>query len=184
MKTTELERTFLVKSLPQGLENCKKVEIEDIYVPVSSRHPVIRIRRMGNMFEITKKTPTSDDHTEHDEHTIGLTKREFESVSSIRGKRLVKTRYYYDVDGKKAEIDVFHGKLEGLVLADFEFGTREEMDSFQPPEFCLADVTREEFIAGGMLCGKSYQEIEEKLRGFGYQRKTSKLNPRRPLAPV
>ena len=38
------------------------------------------------------------------------------------------------------------------------------------PNFCLAEVTQEEFTAGGMLCGKSYEEIEPRLRGFGYSK--------------
>ena len=38
------------------------------------------------------------------------------------------------------------------------------------PDFCLADVTQEEFVAGGALCGKKYPDIEQKLAAFGYSR--------------
>ena len=69
-----------------------------------------------------------------------------------------------------AEIDVFQGALKGLVLVDVEFETVEEKDAFEMPEFCLVEVTQEEFIAGGMLCGKSYEDIEEGLKRYNYSR--------------
>ena len=39
------------------------------------------------------------------------------------------------------EIDIFHGKFEGLILAEVEFPTIEEAESFQPPEYFGKDVT-------------------------------------------
>lgn len=65
-------------------------------------------------------------------------------------------------------MDVFQDDLEGLVVIDFEFSSLEEKDRFQMPDFCLVDVTQEDFIAGGMLCGKTYKEIEENLNKFNY----------------
>lgn len=40
------------------------------------------------------------------------------------------------------------------------------------PEFCLADVTQDAFIAGGMLAGKSFKDIEKDLGKFNYQKIT------------
>lgn len=51
------------------------------------------------------------------------------------------------IDGSKAELDVFTGKLAGLVLIDFEFDSLDAKASFTPPDFILADVTQEDFIA-------------------------------------
>lgn len=163
----ELERTFLAKYLPD-LKNCEKVRIKDIYVPANMRHPVIRIRRKGDSYMMTKKEPEDGDASAQNEYTIPLTEEEFRGFEQVDGKKLVKTRYYKRWNGRTAEIDVFGGKLKGLVLVDFEFETEEKKKNFDPPEFCLADVTQEEFIAGGMLCGKSYEDIEKKLRDRGY----------------
>ena len=165
----ELERTFLAKSLPD-LSGCRKKQIIDIYVPPRKDHPTLRIRKDGDRMFITKKEPIAGDASKQKEHTIELVEEEFEALSKIEGKRVEKIRYLLDVNGKTAEIDVFQGPLLGLVVVDFEFGTEEEKAAFQPPEFCLVDVTLEKFIAGGMLCGKSYGEIEGQLRKFGYQR--------------
>ena len=73
------------------------------------------------------------------------------------------------VEGKMAEIDVFVDGLEGLVLMDFEFNTVEEKSAFKMPGLALADVTQEEFIAGGVLAGKKYNDIALELERFNYQ---------------
>ena len=167
----ELERTFLAKFLPEGLENCKKKEILDIYIPTDSRHPTLRIRKNGDKYEITKKEPLADDPSEMKEETTTLTKEEFDELNkSLNGKRVRKLRYYYGYNGRIAEFDVFQDLLKGLVVVDFEFETVEEKNAFQMPEFCLIDITQEEFIAGGMVCGKSYQDIEDNLRVLDYKK--------------
>ena len=41
----ELEKTYLVKKLPEGLKDCKFKEIIDVYIPESSELPTLRIRK-------------------------------------------------------------------------------------------------------------------------------------------
>jgi len=53
----ELEKTYLAKEIPKGLKDCKHKEIIDIYIPKSTEHPHIRIRKNGDRFEMTKKEP-------------------------------------------------------------------------------------------------------------------------------
>jgi CYTH domain-containing protein len=167
----ELERTFLAKSFPEGLKNCIFKEMLDIYLPDGMPHASIRIRKRGDKrFVITKKQPVNkNDHSKLKEETIVLTKEEFELLEKgVKGRRVHKLRYYYDYNGKIAEFDVFADKMKGLVLVDFEFETEEDKTNFQMPEFCLADVTQDKFVAGGMLCGKSYEDIQEELDNYDY----------------
>ncbi len=167
----ELEKTYLAKVLPEGLLKCDYKEIIDIYIPTNSVHPTLRIRKNGDKYEITKKEPVEDDPSHQNEETTTLTADEFEEMNSkLEGKRVHKLRHYYPFQGKTAEVDVFQGKLLGLVVIDFEFDTIAEKDSFSMPDFCLADVTQEEFIAGGMVCGKSYSDIEKNLERFDYKK--------------
>ena len=167
----ELERTFLAKYLPEGLENCKRKEILDIYIPTEARHPTLRIRKNGKRYEITKKEPLKDDPSGMKEETTTLTQEEFDELNrSLVGKRVRKLRYYYPYNDRVAEVDVFQDLLKGLIVVDFEFPTVEEKNVFKIPEFCLIDITQEEFIAGGMVCGKSYSDIEENLRVLGYKK--------------
>jgi CYTH domain-containing protein len=164
----ELERTFLVRSLPAGLDKCRSREVIDVYVPASAEHPTLRIRKSGDSFMIIKKEPVDGDASHQEEHTIRITEAEFNEFMKLDGKVVRKIRHYYEHEGRTAEIDVFQDGLMGLVLIDFEFQTKEEKDSFRMPDFCLAEVTHEKFVAGGMLCGKKYSDIEEPLRRFGY----------------
>jgi len=173
----ELERTYLAKYLPKGLSNCDSKEIIDIYIPKSSIHPTLRIRKNGSKYEITKKEPVKGNDSSHQrEQTIILTESEFKELAQLDGKKTYKIRYCYDYNGRTAEIDVFQGTLKGLIIVDFEFKEIGEKDSFEMPDFCLIDITQEEFIAGGMLCGKSYEDIEDDLKRFNYSKLF--LNPK------
>lgn len=167
----ELERTYLAKRLPEDLEASPSKEMLDVYLPVTARHPILRIRKNGEKYEITKKQPVNeDDVSVLKEETVRINEEEFVAFSDIEGKRVGKTRYIYDHEGRTAEVDVFRDVLEGLVLVDFEFENEVEKDAFEMPDFCLVEVTQEEFIAGGFLAGKSYEDIADDLARFGYGR--------------
>lgn len=170
----ELELTFLAKKLPDNLTSYSSKEMLDIYIPGSSAHPILRIRRQGGNLEMTKKSPIDGDNSRQLEQTIPLTQQEYDELSTLQGKRITKTRYYCELDGITYEIDVFREDLSGLVLVDVEFDSAKDKDAFKMPDFCLADVTQEDFIAGGMLCGKKYQDIQSKLNQFEY----NKFDPR------
>lgn len=166
----ELELTYLAKSLPTNLMTCPSKKITDLYVEGGSIHSSLRIRMNGDKYELTRKTPVEDDDASKQiETTITLNRTEFESFSDTKSRRVKKTRYYFKYEGHIAEFDVFEGGLEGLVLVDFEFENEEDKDSFTMPDFCLVDVTQETFIAGGVLAGKSYGDINEELDRFNYK---------------
>jgi len=167
----ELEKTYLAKFLPEGLFDHPSREIIDIFIPESFQHPKIRIRKNGNKFEITKKEPVADDPSHMLEQTINITEDEFNSFyETIPGKRTRKIRYYYDHNGQTAQFDIFQDNLKGLALIDFEFENHGEKASFSMPDFCLVEVTKEQFIAGGMVCGKKYSDLEKELKRFKYKK--------------
>jgi len=172
----ELERTFLAKELPK-LTDCKFKDMLDIYIPKAINHAPIRIRKNGDKYEMTKKQPLNEgDSSRLVEQTINLSEDEFNALEKeVVGRRVYKRRYLYDFDGRIAEIDIFGKDLVGLVLVDFEFEKEEEKQAFSIPDFCLVDVTQEAFIAGGMLCGKSYSDLEADLARFNYKKIDTKL---------
>lgn len=167
MSVIEIEKRYLAKVLPD-LTNCKSKEIIDIYFPKDSIHPVMRLRKSGDFYEITKKERINDDRMNHKEDNIHLTKEEFLALSAVGGKRVSKIRYLYNYEGRTAEIDVFNEDLQGLTIIEFEFPNIEEAKEFEIPEFCYVDVTHEELLAGGMICGKTYEEIKPILDKFNY----------------
>ncbi|MEK7574615.1 MAG: hypothetical protein AAB511_00070 [Patescibacteria group bacterium] len=165
----ELERTFLVKFLPDNLSNYPSKEIWDNYIPDTDPHPVLRLRKLGEKYELTKKQPVAEnDSSAQIEDTIILSALEFEAIHTLPGKEVRKIRYYVPHLNGKAEIDVFQSNLTGLVLADFEFTSEQEKDAFIMPNFCLCEVTQEHFLAGGRLAGRSFSDIEPSLVKFGY----------------
>jgi len=167
----ELEKTFLLKRIPENLKDCKFIEIFDVYIPQSTVHPILRLRKKGNVFEMTKKSPKdNNDASEQEEHTIILSEEEFTALSELNGKKLRKFRYYYPMNDITAEIDIYLDDLEGLALVDFEFKSVEEKKTFVMPDFCLAEVTQAKVAAGGMLAGKKYLDIEPSLNKYNYQK--------------
>lgn len=167
----ELERTFLVKEIPAGLKGCKHVEICDLYIPQKEGHPILRIRKKGDHYEITKKTPVEGrDSSCQYEHTIMLSKEEFDVLNRAEGRKVRKLRYLYPYGGNIAEIGIFQDELRGLVLADLEFKSIKEKDDFKMPEFCLADVTQDLPFAGGFLAGMKYDELKDDLKKYNYKK--------------
>lgn len=171
MPEVELELTYLAKYLPEGLFDApSKVIVDNLYPLKGSEHPRLRIRRSGDKYEITKKLPVNEGDASHQhEHTIKLTKLEYDDLTKTPGRQVTKRRYYYPYNGMTAEIDVFAGALEGLVLVDFEFDDRQRQLDFAMPDFCLADVTQETAIAGGMLAGKRLADIMPALQRYEYK---------------
>jgi CYTH domain-containing protein len=167
----EYELTYLAKFLPTDLGAHTSKEYIDIYFPVGEPHPVLRLRRRGNQFEMTKKTIISGtDSSEMHEATIELAQAEYTALAAAPGKKVHKVRYNYEIEGHSAEIDVFQDELAGLVLIDFEFSSSEEKAAFTAPSVCLADVTQEAFVAGGKLAGASYDDIAPDLERYNYHK--------------
>lgn len=170
-KEIEYEKTYLAKRLPEGLSSAKSVLIRDVYVPESARHAMLRLRAKDDDYVITKKTILhGTDSSTMSEETIPLSAEEYTAHANCSTKSFVKRRYFVQIDGHSAEVDVYDETLKGLVVIDFEFLSEEQKEKFIMPEVCLADVTQEEGIAGGMLAGKSYEDIEQLLKQYGYER--------------
>lgn len=168
----ELELTFLAGKIPDEIKGTSPKELLDVYIPANRDiHSKLRLRKKADKYEITKKVQiNADDASVQQEFTIPLIDNEFNVLAATSDKRVQKDRYQVTIDGYPAEVDVFRGNLEGLVLIDFEFGTEDEKTAFHQPACCLADVTQEDFIAGGQLAGKTYQDISADLDRFGYNR--------------
>ena len=174
----ELEReyTFLLTELPDDLATFPSKIIEDNYIPATSDHPKIRIRRNGDKLVITKKYPANStneqdgDSSRMVEHTIELNAEEYDALNQLPGKKFKKRRFAYKHGDYSAEVDVYLENLAGLVVIDFEFDSDVSMEAFQRPDFVGADVTQDAIIAGGILCGKSYTDIADALlEKYGYQ---------------
>ena len=133
----EIERKFLIKELPD-LGQYKYVEIEQGYLSTS---PVVRIRRKNDAYILTYK---GSGLMAREEIEAPLTKEAYEHLlEKIDGYPITKRRYLIPLDPYTIELDVFSGHMEGLIMAEVEFPTEEEANSFTPPEWFGEDVTND-----------------------------------------
>lgn len=94
---------------------------------------------------------------------------EYELLASLPAAQLSKARFSVPPLG----VDVFDGRLQGLVLAEAEFTTDEEARSFVPPAECVVEVTNDARFTGGRLVQTSRQELLGWLAEHGIHPGTS-----------
>ena len=133
----EIERKFLIDRLPEKLEVYPHKELEQGYLCTD---PVVRVRKEGEEYVLTYK---SKGLMMREEYNLPLNKTAYEHLlEKADGIVISKTRYILpEKDGLKIELDVFHGKHDGLILAEVEFPTKEAANAYCPPEWFGEDVT-------------------------------------------
>ena len=167
----EIEKTYLAKFIPNDINEFKFSSITDSYFKIMDDLNRIRIREKDEKIELTKKSLTPElNHGINKEETIILTKKELKNFYKVETEKIIKKRYYYYNENILYEIDIFEGDLDGLVMIDVEFKSREEFENFKMPKFCLCDVTNDEEIAGNKLIGKTYRKLEEFLSSKKYKK--------------
>lgn len=159
----EIEKTFLVKNVPTELSKFKALKIKQGYIV--SKGSKLRIRSKGDKYEFTKKQRIDPSNASvQQEENINLTSEEFEKLWKLVDEYLEKTRYIIPLPGGlTAEIDVFDGKLAGLVFVDVEFSDESQLETFIPPDWFGRDISQEEFAANDFLAGKNFQDIKNLL---------------------
>ena len=133
----EIERKYLIDSLPEHLDDFPHKELEQAYL---CTNPVVRVRREGEEYVLTYK---SGGLMVREEYNLPLNQEAYEHLlKKADGIVISKTRYILpEKEGLRIELDVFHGKHDGLILAEVEFPTKEAANAYCPPEWFGEDVT-------------------------------------------
>lgn len=160
----EIERKYLINELPKGLEGYKKLEIEQGYL---CRGPVVRIRKCNDDYILTYKMKQAGSGTDgnaliNEEIEMPLTEKAYLHLKKKKDNHIIhKTRYVIPLDGGlKAELDIFHKRLEGLKFVEVEFESVEAAASFKPPNWFGQDVTEDKRYGNGHLSElDSYEEF-------------------------
>lgn len=146
----EIERKYLVSHLPENLDLFEHLEIEQAYLCTS---PTLRVRRMGDDYILTVKEHlvTSSSAIHNREEEFALTADKFQMLlAKCDSRRVSKTRYRIPLrrqtgDGSYldlvAELDIFHGRHDGLVIVEVEFPNTEMANQFVPPHWFGEDVS-------------------------------------------
>ena len=135
----EIERKFLVRKLPDGLTSYPHEPISQGYLVSLDDGLQVRLRKCGEKYSLTYKRGIGN---VREEREIELTAEQFDALwPATEGKRLVKTRYEIPLGDRVVEIDVYHERHEGLVVAEVEFDEEAAAKNFQLPEWLGDDVT-------------------------------------------
>ena len=69
--------------------------------------------------------------------------------------------------GRQADLDIFSGRHDGLIVIEFEFKDESDLAKFmKEARLDLPDVTNVEWLAGGRLAETSLKDIESKLKSL------------------
>jgi CYTH domain-containing protein len=163
----ERERRFLLRNMPEPLTRASEhVQIWDNYL-TGTRLRLRKIRtpqtKKWTMKLTQKSAPAPPDFSRTVITNTYLSAYEYEVLSVFEGNEIRKNRYPFELDGRKYSIDVFLGALWGLILAETDFETDEEMDGFTAPPFAIADVTNEEMFTGGRLVDSTIDELRPEM---------------------
>ena len=151
MGQKEIERKWLIDNIPD-LSPAARIQIRQGYIAVSDQGPEVRLRRKAGKFFLTVKTGLG---LERDEIEIQLSEKQFRKLwPATRGRRLEKVRHTLKWHGRTLEIDVYGQNLSGLKVAEVEFKTRKQAQSFSPPEWFGKEVTRDKAYKNANLAGR------------------------------
>ena len=132
----EIERKFLIKSLPENLSAYYSTLIEQAYL---CGRPVIRVRRDGDQYYMTYKGAGL---IAREEYSLPLTEEAYAHLlKKADGIIITKRRYRIPCGTHTIELDVFSGEYEGLILAEVEFESLEDAGKFVPPDWFAEDVS-------------------------------------------
>jgi CYTH domain-containing protein len=162
----EIERRFLLDGVPEAAEVLAVDEIDDRYLDGTR----LRLRRMAGVdgptqLKLTQKLPDPDGARQGALTTIYLSEAEHAAFARLPAATLSKSRLTIAPYG----VDVFHGELEGLYLAEAEFATVEDAAALVPAAFCRAEVTADRRFTGGELVRASGEQVRAWAREYGVQ---------------
>ena len=143
----EIEKKFLVKSIPDNLDSYKLRIIEQGYLCTV---PAIRVRKDNDLYYMTYKS--GGVALAHEEANLPLTEEAYEHLlPKSDGIIISKKRYEIPHGAFTIELDIFEKDLEGLVVAEVEFDSVEEADEYVPPHWFGEEVTMDKRYSNAHL---------------------------------
>jgi adenylate cyclase len=136
----EVERKFVLAAAPDGVEQHPAKALAQGYIAIDPAGSEVRVRRKDEETLMTVKIGIG---LVRGEEEFVIEPERFERLWAMTdGRQVVKTRYFVPLDdGLTAEIDLYDGKLEGLVTAEIEFPDEAAALAYQAPEWLGTDVT-------------------------------------------
>lgn len=162
----EVERKFLLTTIPP--DTIFHADITDHYID----NTTLRLRRMQFEHEVAFKFAQKLRVHPHETRVILHTNfylLEAEYVflaSTLPSHNLEKRRYRFYGGTIPMAIDQFQGHLEGLVIAEVDFGPNGDPSSLTIPSFAVAEVTDDERFTGARLAMTTHSQLQTLLDEF------------------
>ncbi|MDE6378466.1 MAG: CYTH domain-containing protein [Duncaniella sp.] len=145
----EIERKFLVNN--RGYADCSvsNCRVRQSYLS-DRREATVRIRTAGREAWLTVKGANQGAVRDEWEWAIPLSDAEEMAQRLTAGWAIDKTRYRVPFKGFTWEVDEFHGRLEGLVVAEVELPSADT--EVELPPFVGREVTGDPAYYNSNLC--------------------------------
>ncbi len=138
-KPKEIERKFLISSLPDDLDQYSHKEILQGYVVITEDGTEVRLRKKSDKYFLTVK---SGGGKIREESEVEITQDQFDTMwGTTEGRRLEKTRYMIPYKDTTLELDIYRGSLGGLIVVEVEFPSEELSEKFDVPVWFGTEAT-------------------------------------------
>lgn len=136
----EIERKYLVKKeVWETIEKPEPQEIVQAYL-FNELEKTLRVRIKGEKAFLTLKGKTEGISRSEFEYAIPMSDAKA-MIKQFSEKLIVKNRYEIKVGNHLWEVDEFHGKLNGLLLAEIELSN--ENETFELPYWVGEEVSED-----------------------------------------
>lgn len=150
----EIERKFLVRSEAWRNSIQRKAYYRQGYLAVNE-NCAIRVRLQEDQAWLTIKNATLDVRRQEYEYTIPLADAREILDSLCGGRTLSKTRYFVAHADNVWEVDVFDGDNQGLVVAELELVTVDQV--FERPDWLGEEVSGDARYLNAALAKRPYR---------------------------
>ena len=151
---TEIERKFLVNQSLWKPDTAGTVFVQG-YLGTTVPGTTVRLRLQGNEGRLTIKGPSTGISRAEFEYAIPATDAR-EILSTLCDRPFVeKTRYVAEHDGDTWEVDVFAGDNEGLVVAEIELDSVDQV--FSRPVWLAQEVSTDRRYSNSNLVKNPYK---------------------------
>jgi CYTH domain-containing protein len=155
----EHERRFLLRiDPPLGVATRS---IEDRYIQGTR----LRLRHVSadgqDVYKLTQKVRVRDEDPSDLLITNSyLSEEEHRVLSALPSRRIIKTRSVHRLDAHDFVVDVFHGRLQGLRLAEVEVERISPQGKLATPDWLGEEITHDDRYSGGALAFGPDEQIQ------------------------
>jgi adenylate cyclase len=149
VSSREIERKFLIRWLPIRILRSRHFPIAQGYLANEQGGRHVRLRKKNKIVLLTFKVGRG---SAREEREIRLSPKQFATLwPATRGRRLRKTRYEVQWKNLTIEIDIYHGRNHGLMVAEVEFPNHGSRRKFKPPRWFGREITGEKRYSNARL---------------------------------